>query len=191
MKILHLDSSIKANLSASRVLSAAIVDHLRASEAPQQVVYRDLVAEPLSHFTFDPAASQTNRHTLADFKDADVVVIGAALYNFTISSQLKAWLDRVVIADETFRSTESGPIGLASGKRVIVGVARGGVYAQGSPFASSEHAETLLRSVFGFIGIDNVEFIIAEGLAMGEDVRAASISRALEQIRNIPIAIGT
>jgi FMN-dependent NADH-azoreductase len=100
------------------------------------------------------------------------------MYNFTIPSQLKAWIDRIAIAGKTFRYTENGPEGLAGGKRVIVALARGGVYSEGSPAAALEHLETYLRGVFNFIGIEP-EFVIAEGLNLGPDQRVVSLEQAL------------
>ena len=114
-----------------------------------------------------------------------VVVIGAGFYNFSIPSQLKAWIDRIAVKGKTFTYGESGPVGLAAGKRVIVALARGNVCGAGSPYAAYEHAETLLRSIFGFVGAD-VEVIVAEGLGRGEDARLAAIKGALAQARQLP-----
>jgi FMN-dependent NADH-azoreductase len=108
------------------------------------------------------------------------VVIGAPMYNFTIPTQLKAWLDRILVAGKTFRYTEKGPEGLAGGKRVIVVVSRGGVYGAGTPAAAAEHAETYLRLVLGFVGIAEPEFIVAEGIALGADQRAEALRGGLE-----------
>ena len=122
---------------------------------------------------------------LDEFLAADTIVIGAPLYNFTVSSQLKAWIDRILIRGRTFRYGDNGPEGLAGGKRVIVGLARGGLYGEGSPFADYEHAETLLRGVFTFIGIPNAEFIIAEGLATGEEARRNRSARPSKESRSL------
>ena len=105
-------------------------------------------------------------------------MIGAPMYNFTLPSQLKAWLDRILVAGKTFRYTESGPEGLAGGKRVIVALARGGMYDAGTPAAALEHLESYLRGIFNFIGIEP-EFVAADGLNFGPDQREASISAAL------------
>ena len=115
---------------------------------------------------------------LDEFLSADTVVIGAPMYNLTLPTQLKAWLDRILVAGKTFRYTESGPEGLATGKRVIVALARGGFYEQGSPASALEHLETYLRGVFNFIGIEP-EFVAADGLAIGPEQREASIKQAL------------
>jgi FMN-dependent NADH-azoreductase len=125
MKVLHIDASILGKDSVSRQVSAAIVENLCRANPGIEVTYRDLDAEPLAHFSAvdlafaDPA--------LDEFLGADVVVIGAPMYNFGIPSQLKAWIDRIVAAGKTFRYDEQGAKGLAGKKRVIVAVSRGGL----------------------------------------------------------------
>lgn len=103
------------------------------------------------------------------------------MYNFTIPSQLKAWIDRIVIAGKTFQYGPNGPEGLAKGKRVIIALARGGFYGAGSPAASLEHLETYLRGVFNFIGIEP-EFVIAEGLNISPEQRATAIEQARKDV---------
>lgn len=185
MKLLHLDSSIQGDASASRALSTALVETLKAADPSLEITYHDLAANPLEHLTLDARAGQQTAEIADEFLAADIVVIGAALYNFTVPSQLKAWVDRILIPGKTFRYTPTGAEGLAPGKRVIVALARGAIYSGDSPFATFEHAETLLRSVFSFIGVTNAEFIIAEGLAMGDDARRNSLEAALAQARQI------
>lgn len=175
MTILHLDSSINGENSASRAISRSIVDQIKKSAWGEQVVYRDLAVDPLPHLTLDAFADTS---VLDEFLAADVVVIGAPMYNFTLPTQLKSWLDRILVAGATFRYTANGPEGLAGGKRVIIALARGGIYSQGSPAAALEHLETYLRGVFNFIGIEP-EFVVADGLAIGPEKRAESISLAL------------
>ena len=175
MTILKIDSSINGANSASRALTDSIVEQLKSSNWGEQVVERDLVANPLPHLTFDAFADSS---VLDEFLAADIVVIGAPMYNFTLPTQLKAWLDRILVAGKTFRYTENGPEGLAGGKRVIIALARGGIYGEGSPAAPLEHLETYLRGVFGFIGIEP-EFVAADGLAIGPEQRRAAISAAL------------
>ena len=184
MKLLHLDSSILGGNSASRSISAAIVEGLRASTPGLEVTYRDLVANPVPHLTLDTFPALESGAELRDFLAADVVVIGAGFYNFTIPSQLKTWIDHILVKGQTFAYTQSGPVGLAKGKRVIIALARGGIYQEGSPAAGFEHAETLLRSVFAFIGSD-VEFVIAEGLALGDEPRRTAMDGAMAQARQI------
>ncbi|UAK25835.1 FMN-dependent NADH-azoreductase [Sphingomonas nostoxanthinifaciens] len=184
MKLLHLDSSITGEGSASRAISAAVVERLRETHADLDVVYRDLAAEPLPHMTLDTFLTLDTGEDVQQFLDADIVVIGAGFYNFTIPSQLKSWIDRIAVRGKTFAYGENGPVGLAKGKRVIVTLARGNVYGEGSPYVAYEHAETLLRSIFTFVGAD-VEFIVAEGLGRGEDARRVAIDGALQQVRHM------
>ena len=190
MSILHIDSSIQGDASASRALSATVAARL-AAQTGAAVTYRDLAANPLPHLTLDALADPAGNPVLDEFLAADTIVIGAAFYNFSIASQLKAWFDRILIAGKTFRYTEAGPEGLAGGKRVIVTLARGGVYSNGAPAAPLEHGETLLRGLLGFIGITDPEFIIAEGLALGEERRRAALADALavaERVEPLPLA---
>ena len=175
MTILHIDSSINGENSASRTLSRSIIDQLKTAEWGEQVVTRDLVSEPLPHLTLDAFADTS---VLDEFLAADTVVIGAPMYNFSLPTQLKAWIDRIVIAGKTFHYTANGPEGLAGGKRVIIALARGGFYDANSPAAALEHLESYLRGVFNFIGIEP-EFVRADGLAISPDQRDASIKQAL------------
>ena len=180
MTILHIDSSITGDNSASRTISRSILDQLTAQDPDAQIISRDLVADPLPHLTL---ASFNDQDVLDEFLAAETIVIGAPMYNFTLPTQLKAWLDRILIAGKTFRYTADGPEGLAGGRRVIVALARGGIYDAGSPAAALEHLETYLRGVFNFIGIDP-EFVAADGLAVSPEQRDISIRQALgETIR--------
>ena len=199
MKILHIDSSILGGNSVSRKLSAEIVAKLSVADPGASVVTRDLGANPVPHLsgaTIMAAQSPTGAHepavaadlalggeVLAEFLAADTIVIGVPLYNFAIPSQLKAWIDRVLIAGQTFRYGADGqPIGLAGGKRVILAIARGGFYGAGAPAAAYEHGESFLRVALGFVGITDVETVVAEGLAVGPDHRAAGIAAAEQDI---------
>jgi FMN-dependent NADH-azoreductase len=173
--ILHIDASINGENSASRTISRSIVDQLRAANPGATLIKRDLVTEPLPHLTLDAFADSS---VLDEFLGADTVVIGAPMYNFTLPTQLKAWIDRIVIAGKTFRYTETGPEGLAKGKKVIIALARGGIYSEGSPAAALEHLESYLRGIFNFIGIEP-EFVAADGLAISPEQRESSISQAL------------
>ena len=185
MKLLHLDSSILGENSASRTISAAVVAQLKKGDPSIDVTYRDLVAEPLPHLTVDTWSKLDNGEDVAQFLDSDVVVIGAGFYNFSIPSQLNAWIDRSAVRGKTFAYGENGPVGLAAGKRVIIALGRGNFYHEGAPYAAFEHGETLLRTIFSFIGVTDLEFIIAEGLGRGDDARAASIAAALEQVAKL------
>ena len=175
MTILHIDSSISGDSSVSRTISSAIVDRL-AREHPQwNLVRRDLVEQPLPHLTLEAFADTS---VLDEFLAADTIVIGAPMYNFTLPSQLKSWLDRILVSGTTFRYTADGPEGLVKDKRVIVALARGGVYDSGSPAASLEHLETYLRGVFNFIGVEP-EFVAADGLNISAEQKEAAIRAAL------------
>lgn len=198
MKLLHIDSSILGGNSASRELSAAIARQLANEDL--DIVYRDLAAEPLPHLSGalfaarqgvvpespsiqkDIVASQA---VLDEFLDADTVVIGAPMYNFGIPSQLKAWIDRIAVAGKTFRYGANGPEGLSGGKRVIVTISRGGFYGPGTPAAAFEHVESYLRSVFGFLGVTDLEIVIAEGLAIE---REKSLAGARQAVAQLPVA---
>jgi FMN-dependent NADH-azoreductase len=200
MKLLHIDSSISGEASASRQLSAAIVTALTAAAPGLEIIRRDLDADPLPHLDSkllpairpDPASDPATRPTeekgsaaLAEFLDADIVVIGAPMYNFTIPTQLKAWLDRIVIAGKTFSYTETGPIGLARGKKVVIASSRGGLYAPGMPFEANDFQETYLRAILGFIGIKDIEIIRAEGIAYGPEQHEAAIRAALASVAQV------
>jgi FMN-dependent NADH-azoreductase len=173
--ILHIDTSINGDNSASRQITKALVEQLKGSQWGEKVVYRDLASNPIPHLTLDQFADTS---VLEEFLAADTIVIGAPMYNFTLPTQLKAWIDRIMIAGKTFKYGANGPEGLAGGRRVIIALARGGVYSNGAPAAALEHLETYLRGVFNFIGIEP-EFVIAEGLNLGPDQREQSIGQAL------------
>lgn len=197
MKLLHVDASILGANSISRQLTAAIVKRLHDANPALEVTYHDLGAEPIGHLTSahlaaaqgmtpeEPALQRDlalGQKALADFLAADIVVIGAPMYNFSISSQLKAWIDRISVAGKTFRYTAKGPEGLAGGKRVIVASSRGGFYGPQMPTASLDHQESYLRGVFGFFGVTDLTFIRAEGLNVGPDQRKAAIEAATAEV---------
>ena len=189
MNILHLDSSITGENSASRALSAAIVTELVAAEPEATVTYRDLVAEPLEHLTLPGFTSEQSQQAMADFKAANVVVIGAGMYNLSIPTQLKAWFDRIMIAGQTFRYTENGPIGLAGDKHAIVALTRGGHYGPESASRAVEHAERYIADVLAFIGITKPRFVIAEGLAVSPEARKAAMAAADAEVRAISLPV--
>lgn len=181
MRLLHLDSSALGTQSVTRELSAAAVARWQDAVPGLEVTYRDLDTQPLPHLTgpvlgkADTAAAEESEQVLQQFLAADVIVIGAPMYNFGIPSTLKAWIDRIAVAGRTFRYTESGPEGLAGGKRVVVTSARGGVYGETSP---ADFQEAYLRQVFGFLGIRDIAFVRAEGVAMGPQQRADALEAA-------------
>jgi FMN-dependent NADH-azoreductase len=202
MKLLHIDSSVLGPDSVSRKVSAAIVDRLRQATPRLEVIYRDLTSTPLSHLSGSHlAAAQgaapeaallqdlaAGQAVLDEFLAADIVVLGAPMYNFTIPSQLKAWIDRILVAGKTFKYSAQGAEGLAGNKRVIVAISRGGFYGAGTPAAALEHLESYLRGVFGFIGVVNPEFITAEGVQVGPEHREKALASALLAATNLRAA---
>jgi len=175
MKLLHIDSSILGENSVSRAVTAAALDKLKTAHPGIEVSYRDLAADPLPHLTLAALGDPT---IVDEFLATDIVLIGAPMYNFTLSTQLKAWIDRILIAGKTFKYGAAGPEGLAGGKRVIIAIARGGFYGMETPAAQAEHLETYLNTAFGFIGI-KPEFIVAEGIAVGPEHRQAALANSL------------
>lgn len=201
MKLLHIDSSILGDHSASRPLTHAVVEAWRAAEPGLEVSYRDLASEGISHFSAATLASsgtaedvrngvqqqeaKLSHDTLAEFLAADVLVIGAPMYNFSIPSQLKAWIDRVTVAGQTFRYTEAGPEGLSGGKKVIVVSTAGGLHV-GQP--TNVGHEEFLKVLFGFLGITDLQFVRAQGLAYGDEARAKAMVDAQAQVAGLVAA---
>lgn len=181
MHLLHLDTSALGANSVTRELSAAIVARWRDAEPGLAVTYRDLDADPLPHLTGDAlsgkdaAAAAAGTQALEQFLAADAIVIGAPMYNFGIPSTLKAWIDRIAVAGRTFRYTDAGPQGLAGGKRVVVASARGSALGDASP---ADFQEAYLRQVFGFLGIGDLRFVRAEGVALSPEHRARALAAA-------------
>ena len=195
MKLLHIDSSILGQASVSRTLSADLVEVQRRAHPDIEVVYRDLAAKPLQHLSGAHLAAaqgatpaegldfEASLAALEEFLAADIIVIGAPMYNFTIPSQLKAWVDRVLVAGKTFRYGPTGVEGLLSNsKKVFIASSRGNVYAPGSPAAALEHHESYLLGVLSFIGLTNVTVVRAEGLAFGPEAKTAAMAKARESI---------
>jgi FMN-dependent NADH-azoreductase len=206
MKLLHIDSSILGEGSASRRLSAAIVAAFARAVPDLEIVRCDLDSDPIPHLdsrrlpTVRPANAPQGATGIPDdggagaldeFLAADIVVIGAPMYNFTIPSQLKAWIDRILIAGKTFRYSEAGPVGLAGGKRVIIASSRGGLYAPGMPFEANDFQEPYLHAVFAFIGVEDIEIVRAEGLALGPEQRDAAVRAALESVPSVFASFAT
>lgn len=206
MKLLHIDSSPLADASVSRRLTASVVEEFRRSERDVEVVHRDLAAAPPDHLTgelmkvvkFHDLDNLNDRQKtelaltdelVEEFLGADVVVIGAPMYNFSIPTQLKAWIDRIAQAGRTFRYTDSGPVGLAGGKRVVIASSRGGIYAGTALEGALDHQEAFLRTVLGFMGVSDVTVVRAEGVAMGPDARTKAMAAAQEQIGRLLLPV--
>jgi len=198
MQILHLDSSILRDGSASRALTKAIVTNLLNQHPGAAVNYHDLVEEAIPHLdgpigagfrplAFNESDEATRReHARSDqlvneLIASDVLVVGAPMYNFSVASQLKAWLDRVIQPGKTFRYTDTGPIGLVGGKKVVIVSTRGGSYLSG-PMAPMDFQEGYLKTAFGFMGIKDLDFIRAENMSRGEDARTSSMDGALKAV---------
>ena len=186
MKVLHIDSSALGSHSVSRGLTAAIVAELVREQPGVEVAYRDLAAQPIPHWSpvadaADPATVLGNA-VLEEFLAADVIVIGAPMYNFSVPSALKAWIDRVAVAGKTFHYTANGPEGLAKGKRVVIASSRGGFYGQGTAAQSFDFQEPYLRAVLGFLGITDVEFVRAEGVNVSADHKTEALKTAQASI---------
>ncbi|MDB5654095.1 MAG: FMN-dependent NADH-azoreductase, partial [Tardiphaga sp.] len=179
-----------------------IVARLTRATPGLEVAYRDLGATPLAHLSgahlaaaqgaapdaaieADLAAGKT---ALDDFLAADIVVIGAPMYNFTIPTQLKAWIDRIAVAGKTFKYDANGVQGLASGKRIVIALSRGNFYGAGTPYAVYEHVETYLRVLFGFIGVTDIEVIVAEGIGIGPEQREKALAAALQAATDLRAA---
>lgn len=197
MKLLHIDSAITGDNSASRKLTQQIVNAWTAKHAGTEVTYLDLVAQAPNHFTMaamTPRTGQTDGLTaeqvaenavseqlVSQFLAADVVVIGAPFYNFSIPTQLKAWIDRIAQPGRTFRYTANGPEGLLTGKKVYVALARGGLYRD----TPNDSQVPYLRTLLGFLGMTDVHFVYAEGLNMGPEAAAKGFAQADEQLASL------
>ncbi|AKM02466.1 MULTISPECIES: FMN-dependent NADH-azoreductase [Burkholderia cepacia complex] len=198
MNLLHIDSSILGDHSVSRNLSADIVDRLSVLHPRIRVTYRDLEKDPALHLSSTHvSASQGNANSdealakdialgaqyLDDLFPADFIVIGSPMYNFSISSQLKAWIDRIVVAGKTFRYGPNGPESLLpEGKKVFIASSRGGQYTGNSPSRVLDHQESYLTGILSFIGLTDVTIVRAEGLALGDEARNAAIAKAKREI---------
>jgi FMN-dependent NADH-azoreductase len=201
VNLLHIDSSILGDHSVSRKISAAAVASLRAANPGLKVTYRDLDAAPAPHqsgallaargLTPDARSPDQARDVaeadaiLEEFLVADIVVIGAPMYNFGVPSQLKAWIDRIAIKGKTFAYTEYGPKGLSGGKTVIIASARGGFYGAASPVAAWDHQEAYLKTVFGFLGVTDIRFLRAEGLNVSAEQKTKAIHEAKGSLANL------
>lgn len=201
MQLLHVDSSITGEQSVSRLLTRQIVDAWVNAHPDTQVSHLDLLTNAPAHFTADAMAPRTGQteglseaqvrenavseKLVRQFLESDVIVVGAPFYNFTIPTQLKAWLDRLAQPGRTFRYTSSGPEGLAKGKTVIVASTRGGMYSTSEQGQAMEHQESYLKVIFGFFGITDVRFVRAEGLGMGPDAKAKALESAAKDIQNV------
>ncbi|OOE86653.1 FMN-dependent NADH-azoreductase [Salinivibrio sharmensis] len=192
MKALVLKSSILGPHSSSNAVINSVVDEL----SPDTLIERDLASTPLPVLNGDNVGGlrgadeltdaqqqvqQASDQLIEEIQQSDTLVIAAPMYNFTIPVQLKAWIDLVARAGVTFRYTENGPEGLLKGKRAIVVTTRGGMHKGGT----TDHITGYMQTVLGFIGITDVEFVYAEGLAMGEDTASQAIDEAKQTLKRL------
>jgi FMN-dependent NADH-azoreductase len=197
--ILIVDSAATGESSVSRRLTRAAAEAIAARAPEAHVVLRDVGSNPIPHLTAEtvPAIragiveNEAAREALAlsdaliaELKAADVVVIGAPMYNFGMPSTLKAWFDHVLRARITFQYSEAGPEGLLKGKKAIVIEARAGLYSEG-PAAALDSQEPHIRTLLGFMGIDDITFVRAEKLAFGPEAAEAAIGDALGAIEGL------
>jgi FMN-dependent NADH-azoreductase len=197
MTLLQINTSLFSNSGQSTQLAEQFVAGRQAADPYVDVVVRDLAREPVPHLTaerFQAFLAQPEARTPAqativaesdalidELKAADVIVLGLPMYNFGVPSQLKAYFDHVARAGVTFRYTEQGPVGLLTGKKAYVFATRGGLYA-GTP----RDAETsYVRQFLAFLGITDVEFVYAEGLAISESSKQASLAKAANSIARL------
>jgi FMN-dependent NADH-azoreductase len=197
-RILALTSSAVAGASVSNELVKTAIAKLTAADPSATVVERDLATDPLPHLTQDGVAAlrgepatpaqvairQLSDTLVEELKAADVIIIGAPMYNFGIPTTLKAWFDHVLRAGVTFSYTETGPKGLVTGKRAIVIETRGGLYSEG-PAMIMDSQEPHLRGMLGFIGISDVTFVRAEKLGFGPEARDAAVAAATAQLADL------
>lgn len=195
--LFQIKSSLFSGNGQSTQLAQQFVDAWRAAHPDGKVVERDLGADPVPHLTAErfgaflakPEDRDAAQQAVVDFSDAlieelreaDVIVLGLPMYNFGIPSTLKAYFDHIARAGVTFRYTATGPVGLLTGKKAYVFAARGGQYV-GTP---RDTQTGYVRDFLRFIGIDDVEFVYAEGLNMGEDSKQAALAGAQETIRQL------
>jgi FMN-dependent NADH-azoreductase len=201
-KVLVIDSAATGAQSVSHKLTDGLVAELQAAHPGATIVRRDIGAEPIPHLTAEtvsairtgeatsPAGAEAldlSDRLVQELREADLIVLGAPMYNFGIPSTLKAWFDHVLRARVTFRYTESGPEGLMSGKRAIVVESRAGLYSEG-PLAAMDSQEPHLRTLLGFMGVTDVTFVRAEKLAFGPEAAEASLADASEQLHELALA---
>jgi len=194
--LLVINSSAAREGSVSRTLVEDAVASLLEANPTAKVVRRDLGSNPVPHLTVDTLngvrgtpstpeeheARALSNALIAELREADTVVIGAPMYNFSVATGLRSWFDYVLRAGETFSYSEAGPKGLLTGKRVIVVESRGGLYSEG-PASAIDFQEPYLRHLLGFIGLTDVKFVHAEKIGYGPDARAAAITQAKLDIR--------
>jgi FMN-dependent NADH-azoreductase len=197
MKILQINSSARSAGSQSARLANTIVDRLKAAQPDLELTVRDLASNPHPALDetalgalFTPAEQRTAAQNarvalddalIAEVQSADVLVLGVPMYNFGITTQLKNWIDAIARAKVTFQYTANGPEGLLKGKKVYIALTRGGVYRD----TQADSQVPYLKMVLGFLGLTDIEFVYAEGMAMGPEAEQQAIASALQQIEEV------
>ena len=197
--LLHIDSSILGEMSVTRQLTADVVQQKKAKHPGLHVIYRDLALHAPEYLTAEqmallskPASQDSSHHDLKhaqtyidEVLKATTIVVGAPMYNFSVPSQLKSWIDHILVAGKTFRYTANGPEPLIPhGKQVIIVSSRGGVYSEGVGVAL-DHQESYLRTALGFIGLKDVVIVRAEGVSQGDHSKLQAIQAAQKVIKQL------
>jgi FMN-dependent NADH-azoreductase len=206
MNLLHVDSSALGNFSVSRELTRAVAEAVKTAHPDARYRYRDLAAAPPAHLSgallaalraptepgreAQPEVRLTDE-LLTEFLAADTIVVGAPMYNFSIPSTLKAWIDRIAQAGKTFRYTAEGPEGLAGGKQVIIVSTRGSQIHGSAAEVALDHQEAYLRTVLGFLGITDIQVLRVEGIGLGPEARQRGLETAHARVDELVAAIAT
>lgn len=199
MKLLQIDTSILGEQSVSRQLTSSVIRQLSTAYPDAEIIHHDFALEPIPHLSDaeflawqgvepnnETAQQRVARNTqyLDEFLSSDIVVIGAPMYNFSFPSQLKHGLT-VYLLLVNIPLYGNGPQGLVEGKRVIIASSRGGVYSEGSPAEALDYQETYIKAFFNFIGVTDITFVRAEGIAFGPEARQAALDNAAAQIAQL------
>jgi FMN-dependent NADH-azoreductase len=179
--ILQINSSLFNGSGQSSRLAGELVANLRKQHPHAEVIVRDLVKDPVPHLDAERFKALAGKELIDELQRADILVLGLPMYNFGVPSQLKAWFDHIARAGITFKYTDKGAVGLLTGKKAYVLATRGGLYAGTSADTQTEY----VRQFLAFLGIENVEFIYAEGLAISAENKEASIRLAQQSIERI------
>jgi FMN-dependent NADH-azoreductase len=196
MKLLHIDSAITGEHSISRQISRAVVDKCLQEHPDLEITYRDLGKDPIGHMTGAafralcghaelPAECaeefQEAQEILAEFSGADIMVFGIPMYNYSMSTNMRSYFDRLCLSSKTFRFTPQGHVGLLPDRPVIICSSRGSFYHEESPYGRWDHHEPYIRCLFDLMGITNLHFIHADGVALGEELRVSAITAAMQE----------
>jgi FMN-dependent NADH-azoreductase len=204
-RLLAVNSSPISRNSVSRYLLANFVQKYRSEYPEDEIIERDVGTNPPPHLSelligtyflaaedhneYQRLALQLSDELVDEFLGSDIVVIGSPMHNFGVTSGLKAYIDHIVRVGRTFRYGADGPVGLASGKKMVVITSRGSDYSAGSPLQAMEHQESYLRSIFTFIGVSDVVFLHCQGTALSPDSRQVAMDLTASQIHPAIVAL--